>query len=279
METPDLRPLGWSRAALGLLFLIRTTPLLAPLHLSALSDTSPLLGWPDDRWHGAAVGVALPPSIVASLCVVRTAAAAAFMLGIAPTAAGLAAGAAGYIVLAQRPFGFLFTFHLLYLGTILLALTDAGSAFALRPRPARSPASSLLLMRLFVASIYAWAAIGKLRPDWLDGRALAVLHDMQALTGPLADVLLATPARRAMTSCAVALGELSLGPLLLWRRTRPAALGAAYFFHIVIEIMGRPDLLGWETAALLLCFLPGVWGRRRQSGEQRADGAGQAMRP
>src|SRR5688572_30313384 len=69
-KAPDLRPLGWSRAALGLLFLIRTTPLLAPLHLWALSDTSPLLGWPDDRWHGTPVGIALPPSIVASLCVV-----------------------------------------------------------------------------------------------------------------------------------------------------------------------------------------------------------------
>src|SRR5689334_1230690 len=99
----DLRPLGWSRAALGLLFLIRTTPLLAPFHIWALSETSPLLGWPDDRWHGAAVGVALPPAIVASLCIVRTAAAAAFMLGIATRAAGLVACAAGYLVLAQRP--------------------------------------------------------------------------------------------------------------------------------------------------------------------------------
>src|SRR5207249_1644961 len=106
---------------------------------------------------------ALPPKIVATLCVIRTAAAIAFLLGIETLASGLIAGVAGYLVLVQQPFGFVFTLHLLYEGTILLALTDCGSALALRPRRPRSAGSGLRLIQLFVASIYAWAAIGKLR--------------------------------------------------------------------------------------------------------------------
>jgi hypothetical protein len=36
--------LGRARVALGAIFLLRTTPLLAPLHVSFLADSYPLLG-------------------------------------------------------------------------------------------------------------------------------------------------------------------------------------------------------------------------------------------
>ncbi len=38
-------------------------------------------------------------------------------------------------------------------------------------------------------SVYAWAAVAKLRGDWLDGRTLALFHDEHRLEGPLATVL------------------------------------------------------------------------------------------
>lgn len=267
------RALGWSRAALGALFLVRTTPILAPLHLPSLRGTTPLLGWPDDRWHGSP-SLPLPAGAVAALCVARTLAALAFTLGIEPRAAGLVAGVAGYLVLLQQPFGFVFTLHLLFLGTMLLALTDSGSALALRPRPARDPASGLLLIQLFVASIYAWAGLGKLRHDWLDGRTLEGLLHQRWLSGHLADSLLATSDRRAMVAWMIAAGELALGPLLLWRRTRLAGLALALAFHLGVEIMGRADLLGYEMAALLICFVPGAY-----SGSQRGASAGHQTMP
>jgi hypothetical protein len=256
----DARALGFSRAALGALFVLRTTPLLAPLHLKELRGATPLLGWPDGRWHGSPT-VPLPSAVVAALCIVRTAAAAGFMLGIETTACGIVAGVTGYLVLLQYPFAFEATLHLLFQGTILLALTDAGSALALRPRPPRD-ASGITMIRLFTASVYAWAGIGKLRPDWLDGRTLEVLLHQRWLSGSLAEALLATPERRTAAAWTVALGELAVGPLLLWRRTRLAGLAAALAFHAVAEVMGRPGLLGFEMVALLICFLPGMGGAR-----------------
>ncbi len=250
-----MRALAWSRILLGALFLLRTTPILAPFHLKEARGTFPLLGWPDDRWHGSPT-LPLPVAVVAALCLVRTAGAIAFTLGVEAQVAGIAAGVAGYLVMLQQPFGLVMTLHLLFQGTILLAVAGADGALALRPRPPRAAASGLALVQLFVASVYVWAGLSKVRADWLDGRTLEGLAQQRWLSGRLADLLLATPDRRVAVAWAVALGEIALGPLLLWPRTRRAALVAALAFHAGLEITGRPDLLGFEMAALLVCFVP-----------------------
>jgi hypothetical protein len=253
----DVRPLAWCRAAIGTVLLLRTTPLLAPLDIWFLRDAYPLLGWPDASWR-ADTALALAPSIVIALCVVRTVAAVLLLVGAWTRAAGLVAGAAGYAVMAQTPFGFIFTLHLLYQAAILLALTDSATRFALRPSAARAPATSMLVMRCWTASIYAWAGIYKLRADWLDGRALGLFHADGAIHGKIADFLLATSTSRAIVGSTVAIFELVIGPLLLWRRTRALALVLAFAFHAGLELTARPDLLGWGMASLLLCFIEPV---------------------
>jgi hypothetical protein len=250
VKDPDLEPLGWARAAVGALILLRTTPLLAPLDIWFLRDTLPLLGWPDAGFNAAS----WPPSLIAALCVLRTLAALAFMLGAWTRITGLACGACGYAIASQHPFGFFFTIHLLYQAAILLALTDSGSVFALRPQPARSPRSSYRLIWCFVASIYLWAGLYKLRPDWLDGRTLELFRRPGALQGTVADLLLGTPRSRQIIATATALFELSIGPLLLWPKTRSAALVAALLFHLGLELTAHPDFLGFGMAALLLTF-------------------------
>jgi vitamin K-dependent gamma-carboxylase len=251
----DLRPLAWCRAAIGALILLRTTPLLAPLDLWFLRDTWPLRDWPSGTWS-ADVGVAgLPPSAIAAFCVVRTVAALLLMLGAWTRVAGLTAGIAGYVTLFQNPFGFIFTLHLLYQAAILLALVDSAGVFALRPSSPWNPRTSYVLMRAFTASIYLWAGLFKLRPDWLDGRTLGLFHEGGVIRGLLADAMLATPLTRAIAGSGVALFEIAIGPLLLWPRTRRHALMAAYAFHALLELTARPDLLGWGMAALLLCFV------------------------
>ena len=132
-----MKPLAWSRIALGALFLFRTTPLLDLLHLPFASDAWPLLGWPSEHWAGSA-WFHLPPAIAAVACVARTIAAILFTLGIATSISGLAAGTLGYLVMLQHPFGLPFTLHLLFQGTIILAFADAGAALALRPEPPRA---------------------------------------------------------------------------------------------------------------------------------------------
>ena len=125
--------------------------------------------------------------------------------------------------------------------------------------------SSQLMMRIWIASIYFWAGMAKMRPDWLDGRAL-VLFESEGLVRPsLAAVLLSPPVRRAIVATAVAVGEFALAPLLLARRTRRFGVIAALGLHAAFEIAVSPDLFGWAMAALLL----GCWGSRRRMAAAR----------
>lgn len=252
----DPTPLAWGRILLGILFLLRTTPVLAPLHFNFTAGTSPLLGWPTAAWHGSLLPFALPSALAAFLCVLRTLAAVLFALGVWTRPAGLVAGASGYLVMLEHPFALESTLHMLFQGTMLLALTDAGSTLALRPEPVRNVASGLLLIRIFLASIYFWAGFGKLRPDWLDGRTLALFQTDGALSGPFADFVLATPVSRMVIACVIAATELSLPALLFWKRTRRVAPFIALSMHAAIELAARPDLIGWTTSALLLCLWP-----------------------
>lgn len=102
-------------------------------------------------------------------------------------------------------------------------------------------------MRAFVASIYLWAAIGKLASEWGTGRALALFRTSGVLHVPAA---LAT----APVEIAIVIAEIALGIGLLLPRTRRIALPCALALHLVFEIVGRVDSIGWQMAALLLVF-------------------------
>jgi Vitamin K-dependent gamma-carboxylase len=112
------------------------------------------------------------------------------------------------------------------------------------------------MMRAFVVSVYAWAAIAKARGDWLDGRTLALFHEEGRLRGPLADLLLASPGRCAVVGKLVFLAEASCCFLLGLPRTRLVGLVMATVFHLGIEWMGHPDVIGWLMLSLLLVFVP-----------------------
>jgi hypothetical protein len=253
-EGEALRALAWARVAVGALFLFRTTPLIGLFDPGIGADARPLYGWPPPG-DAVALGLGLSAPALKALCLVRTAGLAAFLLGVGARVAGLVAVAAGYLVLFQAPFGFTATQHLLLQATALLSLADASSRLAILPAVPRSPRSSLWMVRAFVASVYAWAGVAKLRPDWLDGRTLLLFHEEQKLRGPLAEALLGSPARAAIAGPLVALGELALGPLLLVPRTRPLGLSIAVAFHLGIEWMGHPDVIGWVMLCLLVVFL------------------------
>lgn len=244
-------PLGTARIAIGALILLRTTPVLAPLHILFLGDATPMLGWPG---HGFSFAW-LAPSTIGALCVLRTTSAAALMLGLWTAPAGLLVASSGLLVAAQSPFSAPATLQLLYEAAALLGLSDASAVLALRPTSSRSPRSSYWLLRVFVVSVYAWAGLFKWRHDWLDGRTLAVLHDSGAIHGALADWILATPSSRALLACGVAFFESVAGPLLLWQRTRRWMLVAAFAFHLTLEVTAHPDFLGWGMMALLVCFV------------------------
>ena len=251
-----LRPLSWARVAFASVFLIRTTALIHVLDPRIANPFAGLMGWPDDSsFRAPAYGLALPDRVVELLCVVRTAAAVSLLLGYRTLVAGCAAGLAGYLVALQDAFGFTFTQHLLFMGACVLGLIDCTAALSIRPEPLRSPATSRWLIWGFVASIYFWAGVCKLRLDWFDGRTLELFYVEGKLHGTLANLLLDAPWKRAVSATSVAVLELGLPLLLLQPRSRAIGLGAALSLHVMIEPVGHPDVLGWGMIALLLAFV------------------------
>lgn len=265
----ELRPLAWTRIALGTVLLLRTTPVLGWFD-PALADAHPLLGWPHAPTL-AIYGLTLPVDVVKALCVVRTIAAIGFVLGYRSMLTGLVTGIAGYAVFVQDAYAFTFTQHLLFLGTTVLALTDCATVLAVRPDTPRAPVTSRWLVHSFLVSIYFWAAFVKLRRDWLDGRTLGLFFQEGRLSGPLADLLLGSQTRLAIAGPAVVLTELSLVALLLIPRTRRIGMVVAMGLHGSIEWMAHPDVIGWAMCAFLLSFVPVT----AAQGTQRADSIGQ----
>jgi hypothetical protein len=252
-----LRPLAWARIAFAGVFLIRTTPLIGIIDPRIGAGVHPLLGWPQGTGISTAVfGWTLPAIVVEILCLARTALALLFLLGVRPLWTGVACGITAYVVLLQDVFSFTFTQHLLFLGIAVLATTDCAAVLSVRAEEPRSPRTSQILVIALLASVYFWAGFGKLRRDWMDGRALGLFYDEGKLHGALADLLLGTASRRAIAGPIVAVTELALGPLLWFRRTRWIGLTLAAGLHITIEPMGHPDVLGWAMLALLLALVP-----------------------
>jgi hypothetical protein len=223
-----LNGLRAARVALGVVFLVRTTPLVNLLPIPLARVRGPLLGWPEDGLAFAWGGLVLPPSLQIGAALVRTITALLFVLDVRPRASGLVAGVCGFVALSQDPFGFVFTLYALFLGTIVLAL-----------------AVDVRLPRIFVVSVYVWSAIAKMQGEWLSGDTLRALAE---------DGLVAHVGHPSIVAWLVLLAEIALPCALLLPRTRRAALAVAVVFHVALEAAARPDVMGAVMLALLLVF-------------------------
>lgn len=250
-----VRPIDASRAALGILLLARTSPVSRVLPSPFNHVVTPLLGWPEHGFRAAWGGLALPDGVLIALCLIRTGAALLFTVGVWTQAAGVTAALAALVVLSQDAFVFKFTLYTLFVGTGLVALSDAGRSLALRPRTPSSAPAPPWLVQWFVASVYAWSGIAKLRPAWLSGRTLRTFYEAHYLTGAVADFFLGDPARCHVAAWGVVAVELSLGPLLLVPKTRRAGIALALAMHLAYELPAKPDVFGWIMAALLIAFV------------------------
>lgn len=227
-------PLKVSRVLLGLLFLVRTTPLARFIDGIHAPVRGPLLGWPDGAPVSTAV-VALPSLLVIALCLARTLAAGLFTAGIRTREAGLVAAAASWLVMSQDPFGFVFTLHVMTLAVFVYAF------------------EAIDVIRPFLASIYFWAAIPKLDGAWLSGETLRAWHDIGLGHNAIGDLVMDRLARPSAIASVVL--ELALVPLLLVRRTRTAGIVLAVSMHAVFEAALHPDVFGWLMIALLVALI------------------------
>ncbi|MFI5300663.1 MAG: HTTM domain-containing protein [Polyangiales bacterium] len=249
------RRLATMRVAIGVLLLVRTTPVLHALGVRFASDSSPLVGWPHEGWTTKLVSV--PASVLAFAAVARTVAAIGFLLGVSVGPCGVAVALLGWLGMASDTLGWINSLHLLYVTTLLLATTGCDRALTIsRPPPwSDDPTSGLWLMRALLLSLYAWTGIAKLNRAWLGGDTLELFIADGSLRGPLFQWLHAQPHARVAFAWTVMVFELSIGPALLARRTRRIAIAAAITFHALVELTVRPDVFGWICVVLAFGFV------------------------
>jgi hypothetical protein len=149
----------------------------------------------------------------------------------------------------------------------LLAIVPAERAYsldALRRPDARgpyAPAWALALLRAQIAIVYVFGGLAKLNPDWLSGAPMRLVLAGVPPLGPLEPLLASEWTVRFFTTGGL-LFDLLVVPALLWRRTRPLALAASIFFHLVNAWMFRIGIFPWLMLAATTLFLEPGWPRR-----------------
>lgn len=153
-------------------------------------------------------------------------------------------------------------FYLVCLVSLLMCFLPAERAFsvdALLRRNIRSdvvPAWTLWLLRLQVGIPYFFGGIAKLNSDWLRGG-----EPMRIWLSPftkIAGVGHLFAAEWVVYSFAIGglLLDLLVVPLLLWRRTRPFAFGAAIMFNLLNAVIFEIGIFPWLMLGALLIFFP-----------------------
>jgi vitamin K-dependent gamma-carboxylase len=119
------------------------------------------------------------------------------------------------------------------------------------------PAWGLWILRAQMAIVYFYAGIAKLNGDWFRGQPMEMMLQRTTLA-----------ARFSAHAAALGLSwggvvfDLTIVPLLLWRRTRLAAFAAAVAFHLMNALLWPIDVFPWFAIAATTLFLEPDWPRR-----------------
>ncbi len=158
-------------------------------------------------------------------------------------------------------------FYLISLIAFVLVFVPAHRAFSLdaRRRPAlRSdhvPSWTLCLLRAQVGIPYIYGGLAKINGDWLRGEPIGSwLADRTDFP------LIGRFFTHEWAGLAFAYGglilDLTIVPLLLWKRTRRWAFAAALVFHGLNAILFRIGIFPWMMIAATLLFFEPDWPRR-----------------
>lgn len=125
----------------------------------------------------------------------------------------------------------------------------------------RVPAWTLYLLRAQVASVYLWAGLAKLNPDWL-----LAAQPLRTWLGARADVplvgpLLAQPLTAYVMSWSGALYDLLIPVLLLVPRTRALGLVLVVGFHVAVGLLFPIGIFPLLMMASATLFLDPSWPR------------------
>ena len=123
------------------------------------------------------------------------------------------------------------------------------------------PFWQLFIFRAQIVIVYFYAGVAKLNADWLIGEPMRAWLNNRA-DYPLLGPFFQTEAAVYFFSGGGLLFDLSIGFLLLWRRTRPFAILAALFFHLMNKWLFSIGVFPYMMIATIILFLEPDWSRR-----------------
>lgn len=229
------------------------------LHASRLSFKYPFFEWVPDAsenvayaLHFALIGLAL---LVAAGAFYRVTSALSFVL-------------VSYYFLVERTLYINHTYLYCLLAGIM-ALVPAHNMLSIdqrfgwlgtKPRAqGRTSTWSLWLLRFQMGVVYSYAGLAKLNPDWLAGCPLNIWlpdrlgHDHPVMFQSLPLIM----------SWGGAAFDLTITPLLLWKRTRMFGFVWAALFHVTNATIFGIASFPWMSLALTLLFFEPDWPRRQ----------------
>ncbi len=151
-----------------------------------------------------------------------------------------------------------------YLITLLafwLAITRSGAAFSVdawlkrSSQPVTIPAWHVGILAFHIALVYFFGGINKLNADWLRGEPMRIWLAVEEQT-PLIGPLLAKPVMGLIFAWGGMLFDLSMPFLLIFRRTRFAAIIANCLFHLTNSWLFDIEVFPWLMIGANLLFLP-----------------------
>lgn len=117
-------------------------------------------------------------------------------------------------------------------------------------------------VQMLIALMYFYAGVVKLSADWLSGDVLAEFLTISPAPGPLAAILANRPTLVAL-AFGGALFDLSIGPLLCWKRTRRKALWLVAGFHITnFIVLDVPEVALAMLALTGAAFAPSGFAKK-----------------
>lgn len=158
-------------------------------------------------------------------------------------------------------------YYLVSLLALLLVVvpSEAAWSFDARRRGLRRAtvgAWAYWLLRAQVAFVYVFAGLAKLNADWtFSAQPLRTWLVARADT-PIIGTWLAEPLVAHWMSWGGLLFDLSVIPLLLWRRTRSAAVVAALFFHLGISALFPVGVFSLVMLVAISVFFEPSWPER-----------------
>jgi len=158
-------------------------------------------------------------------------------------------------------------YYLISLLAFLLILIPAHRSFSLDAVifPARAskfvPNWCRWLLMFQIAVPHVYGGFAKLNSDWLHAMPVGMWVANEGHL-PIIGPYLTERWAHWVISYAGLLLDLSLVPLLLWRRTRLLAYFAAVVFHLLNSVLFSIDVFPWFMILATLIFFPAHWPRR-----------------